>query len=99
MNLGTRGFWVVVFITHLLDKAGCRENNNMERSRNSRRGVRVCVCVCVCVSQWQKQAGTTGAVIPVHLPMVLRGPQALPLLRGRKGKGYWPDLTDGKTES
>ena len=51
MNLGTRGFWVVVFITHLLDKAGCRENNNMERSRNSRRGVRVCVCVCVTMAE------------------------------------------------
>ena len=58
-----------IIITHLLNKSGCRENNNMERSRNLRRGV--CVCVCVCVSQWQKQAGNTGAVIPVHLPMVL----------------------------
>ena len=56
-----------IIITHLLDKSGCRENNNMERSRNLRRGV----CVCVCVSQWLKQAGNTGAVIPVHLPMVL----------------------------
>lgn len=38
-----------IIITHLLDKSGCRENNNMERSRNLRRGV--CVCVCVTMAE------------------------------------------------
>lgn len=57
------------------------------------------VCRCVCVSlQWQKQAGTTGAVILAPLPMVLRVPGPFHFCEAER-QGLFSDFMVGKTEA